>query len=161
MMTSERRGSIERTLSISSKSIDALYNEGVKLHKAGQLEEAESCWREGIRRNRKHVPCLVGLGSLLVEEGNKEEGEKLLAEATGVLLCPSFVSVPVGRTHSGGALDGLVTMKDLHPPKPVMRSKFHVGADAVIAVHRMEKEAQRARERRQTEENSFERAKSN
>ena len=107
------------------------------------------------------VPCLVGLGSLLVEEGNKEEGEKLLAEATGVLLCPSFVSVPVGRTHSGGALDGLVTMKDLHPPKPVMRSMFHVGADAVIAVHRMEKEAQRARERRQTEENSFERAKSN
>eukprot|EP00960_Hanusia_phi_P026179 746111-Hanusia_phi.AAC.1 len=57
MMSGERRGSIERTLSISNKSIDALYNEGVKLHKCGQLEEAESCWREGIRRNRKHVSC--------------------------------------------------------------------------------------------------------
>jgi len=69
-MTSERRGSIERTLSISSKSIDALYNEGVKLHKAGQLEEAESCWREGIRRNRKHVRhfscCMLGDTSSVV-----------------------------------------------------------------------------------------------
>jgi Flp pilus assembly protein TadD len=48
-------------------SAQQLYDEAVALHRAGQLQQAELCYRELLRAHPQHAECLHLLGALLVQ----------------------------------------------------------------------------------------------
>ena len=78
-----------RTQSSSlEQSTASLYNEGVKFRKVGLHEDAEHKFRAALVRDRRHLPSLLGLGSLLRERGREREGAVILQEASGILAAP-------------------------------------------------------------------------
>lgn len=80
------RDGFSRTQSANSEqSVLSCYNEAVKYHKAGLLDDAENKFRQALLKHKRHVPSIVGLGSLLREMGRGEEGKKLLQEASGMI----------------------------------------------------------------------------
>jgi hypothetical protein len=83
-----------RTQSSSlEQSTASLYNEGVKFRKVGLHEDAEHKFRAALVRDRRHLPSLLGLGSLLRERGREREGVLFLQEASGIVAAP--VRAPV------------------------------------------------------------------
>ena len=78
--------SFSRTQSANpEQSVVSCYNEGVRYRKAGLHNEAEDKFRQALLRNKRHVPSIVGLGSLLRESGRAEEGDRLLKEACSLI----------------------------------------------------------------------------
>jgi len=75
------------------QSTSSLYNEAVKFHKAGLAGDAENKFRAALVRNRRHLPSLLGLGSLLRESGRESEGMTLLQEASGLVAAPVCCAV--------------------------------------------------------------------
>ena len=74
--------------STQEQSTASLYNEAVKFRKAGLLEDAENKFRAALARNRRHIPSLLGLGSLLRECGREREGVTTVQEASGLVAAP-------------------------------------------------------------------------
>ena len=93
--------SFSRTQSANSEqSVVSCYNEGVRYRKAGLHSEAENKFRQALLRNKRHVPSIVGLGSLLRESGRAEEGDRLLKEACSMIGATSETSSLAHRSDN-------------------------------------------------------------
>eukprot|EP00878_Enallax_costatus_P006555 GHUV01006873.1.p1 GENE.GHUV01006873.1~~GHUV01006873.1.p1 ORF type:complete len:349 (+),score=115.70 GHUV01006873.1:588-1634(+) len=67
-----------------------LYNEGVKLHRHGKLDDAEQCYRSFLLSQPAHADCLHQLGALLVQKGgNRHYHEALSLVKSAIQLAPA------------------------------------------------------------------------
>eukprot|EP00802_Teleaulax_amphioxeia_P015582 Tamp_15673.p3 GENE.Tamp_15673~~Tamp_15673.p3 ORF type:complete len:140 (-),score=16.45 Tamp_15673:989-1408(-) len=80
--------SFERTPSATVKTVERMYNEGVRMKLLGDTDEAERCFRECLKRKADYIPAMLGLGGLLREQGNEEEGKSFINQATVAIVNP-------------------------------------------------------------------------
>ncbi len=71
-----------------NQSVDAEYNLAVRCHKGGDSGNAEEHFRAVLKRKPNHVQTLLGLGSLLLEQGKKEEADDYMKKATVLIMSP-------------------------------------------------------------------------
>ncbi len=73
--------------------------EAARLHRAGQVEEAERLYRRVLRDNPQNVTALRLLGVIAMQSGHPENAEELLSKA--VRLAPDFTGaiIDLGRLH--------------------------------------------------------------
>ena len=50
--------------------------------------QAERCFRECLKRKSDYIPAMLGLGGLLQEQGNAEEGRDFINQATVAIVNP-------------------------------------------------------------------------
>jgi len=50
--------------------------------------QAERCFRECLKRKADYIPAMLGLGGLLREQGNEEEGKSFINQATVAIVNP-------------------------------------------------------------------------
>ena len=60
---------------------DLVYQNAVRAHHAGKLDEAARLYGEVLRANPRHFPALVSFGYLHFEAGHFVEAERILSEA--------------------------------------------------------------------------------
>src|SRR5262249_44065328 len=70
---------------VTSLNRDPLFKQAVALHQAGRLAEAATLYRQLLETFPMHPNVLNGLGSLALQQGNFEDGVRLLELSLQVL----------------------------------------------------------------------------
>eukprot|EP00961_Rhodomonas_salina_P097414 1310278-Rhodomonas_salina.1 len=83
-----RRRMASHLLDPLPQSVDSEYNQAVQFHKHHDPEHAEEHFRAVLKRKPNHVQTLLGLGSLLLEQGKREEADIYMKKATGYIMSP-------------------------------------------------------------------------
>jgi tetratricopeptide (TPR) repeat protein len=81
--------------------LEAIREQGLALHQAGRLDEAERCYDKVLKRNPKHFGALHLLGLIRMQTGRAEQAVELLKRA--VRLNPND---PAAQGSLGAALSG-------------------------------------------------------
>ena len=73
------RGHFEAVAAQDPGDLLTQYNLGIVLGRTGDAAAAEAAFREALELNPTHVSSLYGLGRLLLQEGNRDEGARLVS----------------------------------------------------------------------------------
>lgn len=98
-MAGAAAGGSATTAEPGTRSGEALFLEGIRLHQTGQLAQAEALYRQVIAANPRHVRALHHLGAVVLQHGQAEEAVGLMGRALEIE--PNAADI---LTHMGVAL---------------------------------------------------------
>ncbi|MDP3701035.1 MAG: tetratricopeptide repeat protein [Hylemonella sp.] len=126
---------------------DALRRQGNGHLAAGEMAQAESCFREALKADPNDVSCVVCLGYALKEQGRFDEAYAVLQQANGL-------AVGTPQAYEAHYLQGEISKQQGDTPRAVMhlqaalRSKpdFTPACKDLLEIHRAQADAAAARE---------------
>lgn len=68
------------TTAVQTNEVDALASRGLELLASGQLQAAESVFKQALRKDKSHRKALFGLGTTYIEMRRYKEAETVLLE---------------------------------------------------------------------------------
>lgn len=143
------RGGASASESVSrpESGVDALRRQGNGYLATGEMEQAECCFREGLKQDPNDIKCLVCLGYVLKEQGR-------FVEAYGVLQQASDFAAGTPQAYETHYLQGEISKQQGDTPRAVthfqatlrLKPDFTPACKDLLELHRAEGNPEAARD---------------